>query len=450
MNVNLCTLVRCLRILLCVIAFLFEIVVYGEVAEQDTITPSYYENLLSEKESAINSDGNNVASFIFITDTHVQTNRMQAPLLIKHLLEHTKIKNVIWGGDAIGAYGTVADIETQWKRHALYDSLISQSGYLYKIRGNHDFTIKESSQSNKGVTYSQQKTAQLLLDGHPQNIVLNSSDAGACYYYFDDKDNKLRFIVFDTTDSVREGNVAWGTIYGVHDTQLQWVADSAIATTPKGYGIIFLSHVPFTDTTGSRHVVLSNVRELVDAAALKTMGEIGNVKYDFTKLKNVKVLMCLSGHNHQDMQTFRNGVVHMVTACDAAYDDYKDDPFVRDLSGMKKGTTNEQCFDCITINKKRGIIKTYRIGIGGNRVFHTNPLSYRVGKRKRLKTSLQGHVEWHSYNASRNKYDGKWTLFNDVVSLDSDGNVICEKRGESVVFAIDDNGNREFYNIEVK
>lgn len=435
------------------ILFLFmtcSIVSDGALLFKADSIPLYFADELSEKESAINSEGNNVASFIFITDTHVQTNRMQAPLLIKHLLEHTKIKNVIWGGDAIGAYGTVADIETQWKRHALYDSLISQSGYLYKIRGNHDFTIKESSQSNKGVTYSQQKTAQLLLDGHPQNIVLNSSDAGACYYYFDDKDNKLRFIVFDTTDSVREGNVAWGTIYGVHDVQLQWVADSAIATTPKGYGIIFLSHVPFTDTTGSRHVVLSNVREIVDAAALKTKGEIGNVKYNFTRLKDVKVLMCLSGHNHQDMQTFRNRVVHMVTSCDAAYSDYKADPFVRDLSGMKKGTANEQCFDCITINKKKGIIKTYRIGIGGNRVFHTKPLSYRIGKRKRLKTSLQGHVEWHSYNASGNKYDGKWTLFNDVVSLDSEGNVICEKRGEAVAFAIDDNGNREFYNIEVK
>ncbi len=440
----------CARIWIFILFQIFSGFSYAATLFMADSIPSYYVDMLSEKESAINSDGNNVASFIFITDTHVQTNRMQAPMLIQHLLEHTILKNVIWGGDAIGAYGTADDIETQWKKHVLYDSLINRSGYLYKIRGNHDFTIKESSQSNKGVTYSQQKTAQLLLEGHPQNIVLNSADDGACYYYFDDNDNQLRFIVFDTTDSVREGNVAWGTILGVQDTQLQWIADSAITTTPKGYGLIFLSHVPFTDTTGARHAELSNVREIVDAAALKTKGEIGNVKYDFTKLKDVRVLMCLSGHNHHDMQTFRNGVVHMVTACDAAYNDYKADPFVRNMSGMKMGTAYEQCFDCITIKKKKGIIKTYRIGIGGNRVFHTKPLSYRIGKRKRLKTSLRGHVEWYSYNASGNKYNGKWTLFNDVVSVDRAGNIIFEKRGKSVVFAIDDKGNKEFYNIEVK
>ena len=426
------------------------VLVPGKTSFSTDSIPSYFVSVLSEKESAINSAKNKVASFVFITDTHVQTNQMQAPQLIQHLLEHTRIKNVIWGGDAIGAYGTATDIEMQWEKQALFDSLINQSGNLYKIRGNHDFTIKESSSSNKGFTYSQRKTAQMLLEGHPSNIVLNSSDPEACYYYFDAPDDHLRYIVFDTTDSVREENVAWGTIYGVHDKQLQWIADSAIASTPKGYDIVFFSHVPFTDTTGSRHAVLSNVREVVDAASKKTAGRIGDVNYNFTQLKRTSVLMCLSGHNHSDMQTYRNGVVHMVTACDAAYNDYKDDPFVRNLSGMIKGTENEQCFDCISINRNKRLISVYRVGVGGDRFFHTKSLAGKVGKKKHLKTFLKNPVEWYSYNASGNIYNGKWTLSNDVVSVDGKGNVVCMKKGEAVVFAIDAEGKREFYNIEVK
>lgn len=439
-----------LRILILFLFLTCSVAFCGATVYMADSIPPYFVNVLSEKESSINSAKNKVASFVFITDTHVQTNRMQAPQLIQHLLEHTRIKNVIWGGDAIGAYGTKADIEIQWEKQAIFDSLINQSGNLYKIRGNHDFTIKESSSSNKGFTYSQRKTAQMLLEGHPSNIVLNSSDPEACYYYFDAPDDHLRYIVFDTTDSVREENVAWGTIYGVHDKQLQWIADSAIASTPKGYDIVFFSHVPFTDSTGSRHVVLSNVREIVDAASKKNAGRVGNVNYDFTKLRRTSVLMCLSGHNHSDMQTYRNGVIHMVTACDAAYNDYKDDPFARDLSGMTKETVNEQCFDCVSINRKKKLISVYRVGVGGNRFFHTESLLGKVGKKIRLKTFLKNPVEWYSYNASGNKYNGKWTLFNDVVNVDGAGILKCVKKGAAVVFAIDEEGNREFYNIEVK
>jgi hypothetical protein len=415
----------------------------------DDVSTVYF-NYIAEKVKTINSDKTSFESYIFITDTHVTANSLKSPQIIKKIIEHTRINKVIWGGDAICAFGKNSDIEVQWKKQTLLDSLISQVGQLYKIRGNHDFTIKESSTSNNGVTYSQQKTAQLLFNNHPNDIVRNEADPGGCYYYFDDKRAHVRFIVFDTTDSIQGENIAWGTIYGVRDTQLKWMADSAIATTPNKYGIIFLSHVPFTDTTGARHAILSNVREIVDAASLTTSGKSGSVNYDFTKLKNVKVLMCLSGHNHQDMQTFRNGVVHMVTASDAAYNDYKADPFVKDLSGRTVDTINEVCFDCISINKRKNLISAYRVGIGGDRFFHTKPFKLKVGKSKHLKTSLNHPVEWHSYNASGNQYNGKWTLFNDVVNIDDNGTVVSKKQGEAVVLAVDEKGDKEFYNIIVK
>ena len=421
---------------------------YGIVPPIDSI-PVYYDDILSETVTKINSCEKGVASFVFITDTHAKTNRMQAPRLIYHILEHTNIENVIWGGDAIEAYGTAAEIEEQWQKHDLFDSLISQKGHLYKLRGNHDFTVKEK-ESDKGVTYSQIKTAQMLLKGHPPNIVLNSSDPGACYYYFDDKSNHLRYIVFDTTDSIKSEDVAWGTIIGVHDRQLQWIVDSAISTIPPSYDFVFLSHIPFADARGSMLPSLKNVCEVVDAVSKKAIGKAGNVNYDFTKLKKTSVLMCLSGHKHQDTQTYRNGTVYMVTACDAAYSDFKLDPFVRDLSGRTRGTAKEQCFDCVVINRKKKLISVYRVGIGGDRFFHIKPIESKVGEHLHLKTLHKGSIEWHSYNASGNQFNKKWTLLNDVVSIDNKGTVICIKPGEAVALAMDKDGNKEFYNIIVK
>lgn len=439
-----------LRFLFLVVALLLGKVAYGEKSNKNEDIPSYFDKLLLSKAEAINKDESSVASFVFITDTHTPFNRMLSPKLISYLLSHTQMDIVVWGGDAIGAWGNKKTIETDWEKQTLFDSIISARGRLYKVRGNHDFTIKESSTSNNGVTLSQQKTAQLLFKNHPVDIVLNEADPAACYYFFDDKRTRVRFVVLDTTDSIKGGDIAWGTVYGVHDRQLQWIADSAIATIPKGYNIIFLSHVPFTDTTGARHKELSNVREIVDAAAKRTAGRVGNVNYDFTNLRKSSVLMCLSGHNHQDMQTYRNGVVHMVTASDAAYNDYKTDPFVKDLSGRAKGSINEVCFDCVSINKKKKLISVYRVGIGGDRFFHTKALKLKVGKSRQLKALINSNVEWRCYNASGNQYNGKWRLYNDVVDIDDHGTVICKKQGEAVALAIDEMGNKEFFNIIVR
>lgn len=137
---------------------------------------------------------------------------------------------------------------------------------------------------------------------------------------------------------------------GVHVKQLDWIANIAIMTIPRGYDVIFVSHIPFVILSGKTVKPLSNVVELIEALNLKKSGNIGNVSYVFTEVGGVKILMCLSGHLHYDSQIYRNGVLYVTTAADAAYENYKMDPFVKDLSGRKRGTINEQCFDCFTIS----------------------------------------------------------------------------------------------------
>lgn len=404
---------------------------------------------VKSKIEIVNEIDNDGGSFIFITDTHGTTNCWNSPQQIRYILQQTSIDKVIWGGDAISAYGN--NIEQQWDWHfRAFDEVLKGYGNIYKVRGNHDFTIRTSVKSDEGRTLSQHQTFQYLSEGSPGDIVRNTDDSDGCYYYFDDDVNKIRFIILDTNDSLEEGNVAWGVINGVHDKQLDWVANTAIAFTPKNYGIVFVSHIPITDTTTQYYSTYTNLLQLVNAVNTRSNGSIGTINYDFSSLENVRVLLYLSGHQHHDIQTYQNGVLHVVTACDTAYSDYLSDPFVVDKSG--RYGANEQCFDAVCIDKDKGSISFIRFGVGGNRIFHLTPIYLKVGEELEVGITQKGDsFTWHSYNSSGNVYsDGIWTLKNDIVVINDQGVVKGLNKGEAIVLNMNEKGDKEFYNILVE
>lgn len=388
-------------------------------------------------------------SFIFITDTHVTSNFLNSPQQIRYILNQTPIDKVIWGGDAISAYGN--NIEEQWDWHCnAFDAFLKGHGEFYKVRGNHDFTLKQSKTSEGGRTLSQHQTFQYLFSNHPKGIVLNTNDPDGCYYYVDDDNSKIRYIILDTDDSVNEGNVPWGVVNGVHDLQLDWIANIAILSIPNNYSIIFISHIPITDTTSECYPTYRNVLQLVNAVNTRGTGNIGPVWYDFSSLENVKVILYLSGHMHHDMQTYQSGVLHVVTASDAAYGDYLSDPFVLDKSG--RHGTNAQCFDGVCVDKSKEKISFIRFGVGGNRFFHLQPVRLKVGEEALLNISQKGDAfTWHSYNSSGNSYaNWVWTLSNTIVAVDGQGVVSGIVPGEAVVLNMNERGDKEFYNVIVE
>lgn len=404
---------------------------------------------VKDKVNLINSIDIDGGAFIFITDTHVTSNCLNSPQQIKYILQNTSIDKVIWGGDAISAYGD--NIEQQWEWHCnAFDVNIKGFGDFYKVRGNHDFTIRQSEGSESGRTLSQHQSFQYLFNDVPNGIVRNVEDPDGCYYYFDDDNSKVRFIVLDTEDSVSDGNVPWGVWNGVHNVQLGWIANTAIATTPDYYGIVLISHIPITDTTSAYYNTYTNVLQLVDAINAKRKGNIGPVNYDFSSLKAVRVLLYLSGHIHHDLQTYKNGVLHVVTASDAAYWDYLSDPFVVDKSG--RYGSNAQCFDCVCIDKDKENISLIRFGVGGNRYFHLQPIRLNIGEERLINATQKGKdITWYSYNSSGNSYnDGAWILNNTIIAVDNHGMVKGQQPGEAVVLNMNEKGDKEFYNVIVE
>lgn len=402
-----------------------------------------------DKVDLVNKTDIDGGSFIFITDTHGTSNCWNSPQQIRYILQNTPIDKVIWGGDAISAYGD--NIEQQWEWHCnTFDANLKGCGNLYKVRGNHDFTIRTSENSDEGRTLSQHQTFQYLFKDAPAGIVKNAEDPDGCYYYFEDDKSKIRYIIIDTDDSVSEGNVPWGVWNGVHDVQLNWIANTAILNTPDNYGIIIVSHIPITDTTTQYFSTYKNLLQVVNAVNSKSAGIIGPVSYDFSALSNVRVLLYLSGHQHHDMQTYQNGVLHVVTACDTAYSDYLSDPFVVDKSG--RYGANAQCFDGVCIDKNKENISFIRFGVGGNRFFHLQPVRLKVGEEALLNISQKGDVfTWHSYNSSGNSYaNWVWALNNIIVSIDNQGVVKGVAPGEAVVLNMNEKGDKELYNLIVE
>ena len=406
--------------------------------------PSYFVDQIKKKISEIRKMSRQGASFIFITDTHVMANEMHSPRLIKNILDSTYIQTVIWGGDAINPKDQ--DIDNSWRMQLRFDSVFNNSYQIYKVRGNHEFSIVKNKKYPNGLSYSNEKVSEYLLMNCPSNIHRNTNDSGACYYFFDDTPNKVRFIVFDTTDSVPSRDYGWGNIPFIHDTQLQWIADSAVSTTPKSYGLVIVSHIPFS-MKKKRYADLWKLRKFINDINSHTTGIIGNVKYDFTKLDDVKILMCIAGHIHEDSDKYLDGVLHLTTANDGKWQDVT----IKNskVSRRKSKTVNEQCFDCLCISNDHKIVHAYRIGYGTDRHYHLDPVNLTINKTKKMKTMLKGPVKWINLSV-KGKNSNIESEPDEILFIDKSGIVRGIKKGSAKVVARDQNGNREFFNVVVQ
>lgn len=426
------------------------------VSQTKSFLPNYYDKYLDDKIKAINTvtreSMGTSDSFLYFTDIHAKSNAMLSPKLINEVLASTTCNKVVCGWDAIEAYGTKDDILSQYNSlNKLINTYISPYSDVLSSRGNHDFTIKTNSNDPSGYTFTQQNTRNMIFKKTENKFVFNEADQSGCYYYYDNKFQGIRYIVLDSCDTVNSGNVAFGVQYVVGKTQMDWIAGNAVMTTPAGYGIVFIMHIPITDTTGDSggHQNFTNVLTLVESVQNKTSNvTINDSVYDFSRL-NVNVLMTLSGHMHNDLQTYKNGVLHIVSASDAFYQDYKESPFFINPPTRGKGNTTEQLIDFINIDKSDNVIKAIRIGVGYDRTFNLQKHSLTIGNKVTLSSKLSGTLTWNSYNSVGNTKKNKvWNMVNDVVSVNN-GTVTALKAGEAVVFAMDQNQNKEFFYIAV-
>lgn len=330
--------------------------------------PEYYESHLESKISQIHTLEEEIGAsgdvIGFITDIHQPSNSMHSPALLGEIKRRTNLKVLVDGGD--NAYGSSSVVNTLEKcKEEIRDvtsSFTNNFGTgILKIVGNHD-------NNGYGATYQGQellpKQAEysLMMKAQENVCVFNENDKTGMYSYFDNVEQKIRYILLSTEeiDVVRHG-------FSVNQTS--WLINTALKLPSAGWSVAVFTHQPISESGSFRFI--RNVLTALNTGTTYSYHdtEIAGAEYhfecDFTGDKQANVLFCANGHTHKDQMQIVGGIVYFTTTCDAHYnDDYTNLGYKRDV-----GTIYEQAFDIIAINKNINRIDLVRVGAGSNRSF---------------------------------------------------------------------------------
>jgi len=433
--------------------------------------PAYYGAHLDAVAARVNARASQVADgFWFITDLHITANRCQSGKALAALTSKVpSLRKTFCGGDLPEAFSARFESSRAGVDYALdYYRLfwvepIEFSGQLvYTAKGNHDFTIRYDAKTDDGFTYSAAEARKFVMQSKGcRNVVTNPDDPTACYYYFDNEQAKIRYIVADTTDTVDPKRKYWAVVYGMHEIQLKWLADKAVSTIPSGYGVVVIHHIPLTGCVGDNgdRKTFKLFRELLEAYQnRRTYGLFGKT-YDFTAAEG-RILVDLTGHEHAERQTFQNGILHVTEPCDAAYGDYivGSQPWCGDLPRKTGGTVFEQTFDAVQVDPVRERLYFTRVGGGQDRVIHLRPLVAKVGRPLAFRAPLlEGPVTWGCYDAAdvtykpnpKNRYNPLVAYSNELATIAADGTLTALKPGEIMVVARDAKLNKEIFPVTI-
>lgn len=428
------------------------------------LVPSYYESYIADKIDQFNSlfieEQDKSDSFIFVTDIHCAGNRMNSPALIKRILENSCISKVIFGGDIPG--GSVPQgsdisvaknlLKRELRAYKKFQNAVEPLARWYPCRGNHDLNaigiygqdeqgswiIEFFDGLKVGATWN-------LFERHLDNYGKTErdfDDRTSCHYYFDCESAKIRYIIADGENTNVDGNIAE---YTISDAQIKWIVENAVLTIPDGWDFIFCMHEPIVPKLDRSAGSWLKLRNLVKAINNKTTYNVGSKVYD---LQNVaaNVIVTMSGHEHVDGETFDEGVLHVTTNCDTFNADYRDSMFVGNVENRNGGTTTEQCFDIVNVNKDTHVVDCIRVGWGRNRRFHYNQIIIdTIGTQLQLPFTLANITSYKVVDCNNVYLDTSESQNATIMN----GLLTAVAQGEVMAVAFDENYNTEFFNIKI-
>lgn len=292
--------------------------------------------------------------FVFITDIHIHLNgRASVPLLLK-IGRETDVETVLCGGDHCWAFGSKAQCLTDFSDSLNYMDPLLKNMKLYHARGNHDCTIQSSFELTTGYTMPYEQVQQIFA---VHSTPANGCVPGKLYYYADDAENKIRYIIVDTTENHLDENSSWGVENGMNEDQLEWLAEVALQLPGADWAAVTMGHVPCADELLHGKCNLDSLRLILEAFKNKTSCAYA----DFTKAKG-ELVAYLCGHTHRDASAVTGGLLHINTGCDAYC---KDDGIVRDV-----GRIDNTLFDLFLLDRSAKTLRAFRVGAGKDRLFH--------------------------------------------------------------------------------
>ena len=257
----------------------------------------------------------------------------------------------------------------------------------------------------------------------------NGTDNGYMYYYFDNPEKKLRVININTVD---------GGLVHVGYEQLIWVRDCAIKSTPEGFGIIIIGHIPpsadlfdYESATFGMSTYNPNKDFQVNGLDLNS---ILNQAID----DGYNVIGYLCGHGHYDNVCTLSGAKYpiIMITCDIP-SKVGDSNVLGDYNAYSRvlDDISEYAIDFFITDVKNDVVYVYRFGAGYDRVIHVRPVEVNVGQTLDL-TSVVG---------TSNDYKS----LNENIATLNGGVVHVESVGQTQVIFFDVEKNTKYF-FEIK
>jgi hypothetical protein len=295
--------------------------------------PAYYfdNNYLDDKAKAINdaiaecTDG--CETFFWITDIHWEPNlnARKAPLLIKYIASKTGINKILNGGDTGNSQVICKNAIAQLKNAI-------GSNAVYSVNGNHE--INDASRYERPF-----RRVADELRGHNTDIVYG--DDNQSYFYFDNYENKVRYIGLSTFGLYL--NDEYESCYTTE--QLDWLNNTAL-NVQDGWTMIIFTHALYSISGSTNKLIMSptGAKQIIDV---------------IDKYSGKGTISCvLVGHTHRDrIHIGKSGVPYIISASDR-HDSYNGDINVK----RTPGTISEQHLEVVVIDKGKKQIKLFSIG----------------------------------------------------------------------------------------
>ena len=303
------------------------------------IVPSYWDIPIVEKEAVINSNncdiGGHGDSFIFITDYHANTSNKVSPALMYHILKHTSVTKIFFGGDITDG-GSLPTPQSAIDAIREFADLCNPLD-LITVRGNHD------CEPSAGQTTNQIPDAAFY-DVMIRPIEKMTDTNGRLYYYIDNESEKIRYIIMDSG----------GLNNPLDSTQLNWLK-ARLTELESGWTVFVFQHI-IGEGDANQHKIIVSTRGQYTIDAINEV--LPNMDATFGAV--------IAGHAHNDyVDTTTASYPIIYTTCDSgganasAYD--WDNPI------RTAGTTSECAFDVFSVDTTNKTIKLTRIGAGSNR-----------------------------------------------------------------------------------
>jgi hypothetical protein len=316
--------------------------------------PSYWIPHLEEKLKKIrkNAEDGVTDSFIFISDIHSENNTLLSPALAQYIKENTGIDRVIIGGDLINGN------KEKEKALAAMEAALQELAPLrpYFVRGNHDQNTDWGPITPENFFYD------ALYRERVMGIAANECVPGKFYGHLDVPAAKLRYFFLDTGTCYSEvfgsmdGNYDWvGGRTAPYQEQLIYLKEKA-SELPADWGIIAVQHI----LIGGGPADKSQIQNIINQPLLDCLDELA------TKENSPAVIAAFCGHNHRDrMIVSPAGYPVISLTCDGGGSSSWD--WDADNRTRTPGTTEEQAFDVVQIDRASRTIYMTRIGVGRDR-----------------------------------------------------------------------------------